>query len=81
MRREDYRPSRIAESLDPSGRTARRAFQHEIRRIDGKLGAQQNGFVKATFELPDALVRQVKLQALRDGRKFKDAVADLLRKG
>jgi plasmid stability protein len=32
-------------------------------------------------DLPDALVKQVKLRALRDGRKLKDAVADLLRKG
>ncbi len=37
--------------------------------------------MKTTLDLPDALVRQVKLRALRDGRKLKDAVADLLRKG
>ena len=39
------------------------------------------GTVKTTLELPDALVKQVKLRALHDGRKLKDAVADLLRKG
>ena len=37
--------------------------------------------MKTTLDLPDALMKQVKLRALRDGRKLKDAVADLLRKG
>lgn len=36
--------------------------------------------MKTTLDLPDALVKQVKLRALREGRKLKDAVADLLRK-
>jgi hypothetical protein len=37
--------------------------------------------MKTTVELPDALVKQVKLRALQDGMKLKDAVADLLRRG
>ena len=37
--------------------------------------------MKTTLDLPDALVKLVKLRALQDGRKLKDAVADLLRKG
>jgi plasmid stability protein len=37
--------------------------------------------MKTTLDLPDALVKQVKLRALHDGRKLRDAVADLLRKG
>jgi len=37
--------------------------------------------MKTTLELPDTLVKQVKLRALRDGKKLKDAMADLLRKG
>jgi hypothetical protein len=49
--------------------------------VDRKLGNQQNGSMKTTLDLPDALVKQVKLRALQEGRKLKDAVADLLRKG
>jgi hypothetical protein len=37
--------------------------------------------MKTTLDLPDSLVKQVKLRALHDGRKLKDAVAALLRKG
>jgi plasmid stability protein len=49
--------------------------------IDRKPENQENGNMKTTLELPDGLVKQVKLRALRDGRKLKDAVTDLLRKG
>jgi plasmid stability protein len=49
--------------------------------LDRKLGNQQNGFMKTTVELPDALVKQVKVRALQEGRKLKDAVADLLQRG
>src|SRR5206468_2147431 len=37
--------------------------------------------MKATFDLPDELVRQLKLRAARDGRKLKDIAASLLREG
>jgi len=37
--------------------------------------------MKTTLELPDDLVKQIKLRAVHEGRKLKDAVADLLRKG
>jgi plasmid stability protein len=37
--------------------------------------------MKTTLDLPDALVKQVKIRAVREGRRLKDAVADLLRKG
>ncbi len=37
--------------------------------------------MKTTLDLPDDLLRDVKLRAVRDKRKLKDAVADLLRQG
>jgi len=37
--------------------------------------------MKTTIDLPDGLMKRIKLRAVRDGRKLKDAVADLLRKG
>jgi plasmid stability protein len=49
--------------------------------VDRKLGNQQNGDMKTTLDLPDDLVKLVKLRALQEGRKLKDAAADLLRKG
>ena len=34
--------------------------------------------MKATVELPDSLMREVKLRAVYEGRRLKDMVADLL---
>ena len=46
-----------------------------------KLGNQEAGLIKITLDLPDDLVKEVKLRALNDNRRLKDAVAELLRKG
>ena len=37
--------------------------------------------MKTTLELPDDLVRAIKLRAIHEGRKLKDVIADLLRAG
>jgi hypothetical protein len=37
--------------------------------------------MKATLELPDDLVTEIKLLAVQEGKKLKDAAADLLREG
>ena len=37
--------------------------------------------MKTTLELPDSLVKEIKLRAVRRGQKLKDAVAELLHKG
>jgi len=37
--------------------------------------------MKTTVDLPDDLVRKLKLRAVHDGRKLEDPVAELLRRG
>lgn len=37
--------------------------------------------MKTTLDLPDDLLRAVKIRAVNDRRKLKDTVADLLRRG
>jgi hypothetical protein len=37
--------------------------------------------MKTTLDLPDALVKEIKLRAVHDGKKLKDIVAELLRRG
>lgn len=37
--------------------------------------------MKTTLDLPDELIRTVKIRAVRENRKLKDLVADLLRRG
>ena len=44
--------------------------------LSGKLGT-----VKTTLDLPDDLMRSIKVKAAREDRKLKDVVADLLRTG
>jgi hypothetical protein len=37
--------------------------------------------VKTTLDLPDELMREVKIRAVQENRKLKDAIAHLLRRG
>jgi hypothetical protein len=37
--------------------------------------------VKTTLDLPDDLMREVKIRAVKENRKLKDAIADLLKRG
>lgn len=37
--------------------------------------------MKTTLDLPDPLMRQVKIRAASEGRKLKEVIADLLEKG
>jgi len=37
--------------------------------------------MKTTLEIPDELMRAVKIRAVEEDKKLKDTVADLLRKG
>lgn len=37
--------------------------------------------VKTTLDLPDDLMREVRIRAVREQKKLKDAIAEFLRKG
>ena len=37
--------------------------------------------MKTTLDLPDDLMRAIKIRAVKENRKLKDAIADLLRRG
>lgn len=37
--------------------------------------------MKTTIELPDNLLRQIKLRAVKSGKKLKETIAELLQKG
>jgi hypothetical protein len=37
--------------------------------------------MKTTLDLPDDLLLEIKLRAVREGKRLKDAMAELLRKG
>lgn len=37
--------------------------------------------MKTTLEIPDDLMRSIKLKAVREDRRLKDLIADLLRRG
>lgn len=39
------------------------------------------GAVKTTIELPEDLLREIKLRAVRENRRIKDVAADALRRG
>ena len=45
--------------------------------LDGKLGSWEAGCMKTTLDLPNDLVREIKLKAVHEGRKLKDAMAEL----
>jgi plasmid stability protein len=51
------------------------------RLFDSKLGSWEAGFMKTTLDLPDELIREVKLRAVVQGRTVKDLVAEFLRQG
>ena len=37
--------------------------------------------MKTTYDLPESLVKEVKLRAVREGRKLKDTAAEIIRRG
>ncbi len=53
----------------------------KLSRFASKLGFQHNAPMKTTLDLPDELVRRVKMRAVQSDRKLKDTVAALLETG
>ena len=49
--------------------------------LAGNPALQQNAHMKTTLDLPDELVRRVKMRAVQSDRKLKDMVAVLLDAG
>jgi hypothetical protein len=49
--------------------------------IDIKPAFWEYGEMKTTLDLPDALMRQVKIRAVHEQKKLKDAIAEFIRKG
>jgi hypothetical protein len=69
--------ARVAGRSSEAGKPRRR-FR---LKFDIKLENHKNGSVKTTLDLPPDLVREIKLMAVNEGRKLKDVISDLLRKG
>ena len=53
----------------------------ELGAIDRKPYFWKYGFVKTTLDLPDELMRKVKIRAVLEHKKLKDAIAEFIRKG
>ena len=51
------------------------------RAIDIKPAFWEYGEMKTTLDLPDDLMRQVKIRAVHEQKKLKDAIAEFIRKG
>ena len=49
--------------------------------FDGKMENQNSGNMKTTLDLPSDLVQEIKLRADNEGKKLKDVISDLLRRG
>ena len=52
-----------------------------VLEFDSKLESSEAGSMKTTLDLPNELVREMKLRAVIEGRKLKDVAAALLAAG
>jgi len=78
--RDPRRPSRS--SADTGARSRPRRLLRERGATNGFAGCLVFWFsVKTTLELPDDLMREVKIRAAKQDRRLKDLVAELLRRG
>jgi hypothetical protein len=49
--------------------------------FDIKPAFWKYGFMKTTLDLPDDLMRKVKIRAVQERKKLKDTIAEVIRKG
>jgi|688.fasta_scaffold98139_3 plasmid stability protein len=49
--------------------------------VDIELESWKAGFMKTTMDLPEDLIREMKLRAVREGRKLREVAEDVLRRG
>lgn len=49
--------------------------------VDSKTAFWESGRLKTTLDLPDDLMRAVKIRAVHEQKKLKDAIAEFIRKG
>ena len=51
------------------------------KQLDGKLESWEFIDVKTTFDIPNDLLRAMKIRAVQEGRKFKDVATEVFRRG
>jgi plasmid stability protein len=51
------------------------------KQLDRKLESWKVVSVKTTLDIPDDLLRAMKMRAVQEGRKFKDVAAEIFRRG
>lgn len=66
--------------VNPEG-FLRRAEAAEFASVDRKPAFWEYGEMKTTLDLPDDLMRAVKIRAVHEHKKLKDTIAELIRKG
>lgn len=54
---------------------------HTLLSVDRKPAFWESGGVKTTLDLPDDLMREVKIRAVHEHKKLKDAIAEFIRRG
>lgn len=74
-------PSGLVRFLENGGSHENPGFVDIVVTFDGTLEKQQSRIVKTTLDLPNDLVREVKLRAVHEGKNLKDVISELIRQG
>jgi hypothetical protein len=64
-----------------SGIWGQRGITSICSQFDRKPESWELGLMKATFDLPPDLIREMKLRAVQEGRKLKDVATEIFRRG